>query len=701
MRFMRKHIAVLAAVGVFFGLLLIPVLANSPTYYDYSQSIVVTNSTGADITTGAARVNTNVSNLVNGGFVGTDGADLYMLNTTGGTQSFITALDFATPVNDTSMWVPIVGLTNGASNSFTLYMGGNTTAADVAQSIFVANASDSIDVVDSTDFHIADVLTVDIDGFKVATLAGGTIITKGDWLLGTVNASGDVTVTASTLPTASAADLTGNNADATFGGDATYTSVSGGKFYYGAEGFDGTGDYVSFGSAAVLDDLFSGGGTIEVWYDASATGNNLRILTKAANAGSFSGGWALLSYAALCGAGTEMIWFYQDFTSTDGSWRSDGCVLDTSAGYQHIAVTYDNSSTANNPIFYIDGSSVALTEQSTPAGSAVSDASNTAALSSLFTGAGYGAPGAYDDVRFWGDIRSAGEISANYNQELTGAEADLQGYWPFNTGAGTDTVTVLGQVAANTATDILFTFTGGTASLTVGASTTTDATWGATISTNTTDLALLDDFATIGWADRIRIGDTSLVSPTYVLDLQFEPDQIDETQAGTSGNGWIWQGNVFDQSASENNATYTFKRDTTDINVTVGPVTTTAAAAAPSTETNPTIVSGNVDTVSNPFTEGTAVSDFGFPLNLLATSAQAGSIPLMWFAGTFTIGLAALIGFITFRGTKTPAWTILSVMIALGALIWMTPIANGVIYLVVPVCLALVMLIPRSFEAVE
>ena len=679
----------------------LPILASQPSYYDFSQSVLVTNNTGAALTNSAARLPFNVTNLVNGGFVGADGADLYMLNTTGGTQSFITALDFATPVNDTSLWVPVLSLADGSTQSLTLYMGGNTSAADVTQSFFVTNASESVDVPDDPSLRISDELTIAVSGFKIGSLAGGTIIQKGSDLLMTVNASGDVTVDANTTPTTTAADATGNNADGTFGGDATYTSISGGKFYYGAGSFDGTGDYVSFGSASFLDNLFDGGGTIEVWANISAAGNNTRLISKSNNSGSFGGGWVLLVYGSGCPANTAHIWFYQAFSTTNGTWRSNSCVLDTTAGYQHIAVTYDNGSIANDPIFYIDGASVALTEQNTPAGSRTSDAANDAALNSLYTGAGYGVPGDFDDVRFWDDVRTSGEISANYNVELTGAETGLNGYYRFNTPAGAETITVLGQVAANTASDISFTFKAGYATLTVDATSTSDATWATLLATNTTDLEMLTGFSMIGWADRIRVGGTSIASPTYVLDLQFEPDEVDETQAGTSGNGWIWQGNVFDQSASGNDATYTFKRDTTNISVTAGPVATTAAAAASAGETTPTIVSGDATLIGDPYVEGTTVSDFGFPLSLLATSASAGSIPLMWFAGTFAIAASALLGFVTFRSTKTPAWTILMVMMSLGVLIYITPLPNITIYLVVPVCLALVMLIPRSFEAVE
>ena len=40
--------------------------------------------------------------------------------------------------------------------------------------------------------------------------------------------------------------------------------------------------------------------------------------------------------------------------------------------------------------------------------------------------------GLIDEVRVWNDIRSGAEISANYQQQLTGSEANLVGYWRFN-----------------------------------------------------------------------------------------------------------------------------------------------------------------------------------------------------------------------------------------------------------------------------
>lgn len=44
-----------------------------------------------------------------------------------------------------------------------------------------------------------------------------------------------------------------------------------------------------------------------------------------------------------------------------------------------------------------------------------------------------------DDIRAWSDARTSGEISANYNVELVGNEANLEGYWKVNNAATDET----------------------------------------------------------------------------------------------------------------------------------------------------------------------------------------------------------------------------------------------------------------------
>ena len=120
------------------------------------------------------------------------------------------------------------------------------------------------------------------------------------------------------------------------------------------------------------------------------------------------------------------------------------------------------------------------------------------------------------------------------------------------------------------------------------------------------------------YVTRARIGDTSLTSPTWKLDLQFEPNQITETDAGDTDDGWTWEGTIADQSDEGNDASYTTTRDPTDISVDVGVLelfdeglSTTAASAAPDIfgEADPSeLVTTSGERVPSPFMDSIRVA---------------------------------------------------------------------------------------------
>ena len=60
-------------------------------------------------------------------------------------------------------------------------------------------------------------------------------------------------------------------------------------------------------------------------------------------------------------------------TNSSALWRF---TAPTASAWHSIGVTYNPSSTANDPIIYVDGVSVSVTEQSAPAGTAATDASS-------------------------------------------------------------------------------------------------------------------------------------------------------------------------------------------------------------------------------------------------------------------------------------------------------------------------------------
>ncbi len=56
--------------------------------------------------------------------------------------------------------------------------------------------------------------------------------------------------------------------------------------------------------------------------------------------------------------------------------------------------------------------------------------------------------GSVDDLRLWNTVRTASDISTNYNKELTLPQTGLVGYWKFNDNSGTAAVDATGGASA-------------------------------------------------------------------------------------------------------------------------------------------------------------------------------------------------------------------------------------------------------------
>ena len=99
--------------------------------------------------------------------------------------------------------------------------------------------------------------------------------------------------------------------------------------------------------------------------------------------------------------------------------------------WKHVAVTVDVSAITCN--FYFDGveeagtfilsDAVSIFNGSAPF--AIGATETDATPAQLFDGL-------IDEVRVWNDIRTAGEISANFQTQLVGSESGLVGYWRLN-----------------------------------------------------------------------------------------------------------------------------------------------------------------------------------------------------------------------------------------------------------------------------
>ena len=130
---------------------------------------------------------------------------------------------------------------------------------------------------------------------------------------------------------------------------------------------------VALGSDASLDNVFVGGATIMAWIKPSSDGeNDLGRIFDKSDATNGNDGWHLLTLAE--SGGSCDLRFAHAHATTIGTWNTTNTEVNIDE-WTHVAVTYDNSSTDNNASYYINGKSVAVTEDSTPVGSAVDDSS--------------------------------------------------------------------------------------------------------------------------------------------------------------------------------------------------------------------------------------------------------------------------------------------------------------------------------------
>ena len=183
------------------------------------------------------------------------------------------------------------------------------------------------------------------------------------------------------------------------GGTATTAAHSVDGVIDRALSFDGVDDIIACGSDSSIDNIWDGGGTAVVWMkaDSDGEGNLGRILDKSR--------WKL----QMNNADTSVL-FFCEWAGDDGQWSFtvNGSV------FEMITVTYDSDSAANDPIIYVNGESIAISEDSTPTGAnRISDA-----IRELFIGNNISASatfdGKLDNIILFDSILSASQIRSLY-----------------------------------------------------------------------------------------------------------------------------------------------------------------------------------------------------------------------------------------------------------------------------------------------
>ena len=147
------------------------------------------------------------------------------------------------------------------------------------------------------------------------------------------------------------------------------TSIARSDFY---TDFDSTDDYINVGSDASLDDIWTGGGTLTSWIYPRSDGESDFGMIAVKRNGNTSG-WYLATNDESGGVCDIRLRSARD--TADGSWVTTSREI-TLNQWNHIAVSYDSDSDSNNALIYVNGKSVAVTEDDTPSGSHSSDASD-------------------------------------------------------------------------------------------------------------------------------------------------------------------------------------------------------------------------------------------------------------------------------------------------------------------------------------
>lgn len=211
-------------------------------------------------------------------------------------------------------------------------------------------------------------------------------------------------------------DTSGNGNSGTLNNGPVWTA---GKVGQGLN-LDGNDDIINAGSNTSIDDLFQAGATIEAWVNPASCGESNEGVLFEKNDWDFT----------ICAAGSKRLRFFANFDgATNGEWNSAANSIDFNK-WQHVAIVYDSSSATNEPLFYINGILSTTTETINPAGSHVSDSTDTLYMGA-FGGGTQTYDGKIDDVRIYNYVRSPAQIAWDYNR------GGPVGHWKFDECQGT------------------------------------------------------------------------------------------------------------------------------------------------------------------------------------------------------------------------------------------------------------------------
>ena len=178
--------------------------------------------------------------------------------------------------------------------------------------------------------------------------------------------------------------------------------------------FDGSDDYIKVDANSSINNLFATGGTFTAWIKPNSDGETAgRIAEK-----------GFLLYTNPTSGSTSKLNISIPFSTTAGGWVTTNYEINFGV-WQHIAITYDGSSTSNEAIMYFNGISVSVYNSTSPVGTISADTAdlyigNNSATTRSFNGS-------MASVATYNTAKSADEVYAIYQQGITYDESSLSG----------------------------------------------------------------------------------------------------------------------------------------------------------------------------------------------------------------------------------------------------------------------------------
>ena len=182
--------------------------------------------------------------------------------------------------------------------------------------------------------------------------------------------------------------------------------------------FDGTNQqFIDYGLVSALHNIAQK--TVMVFFALDTVPSPVELVDKGANlAGS---GW-FVGHSDTVNVNSFI--YVHTWSGANGVWRSDANVATTSV--RDFTVTYNRGNTANDPIFYVDGSSVNVNESSNPAGTVDDDSGQDFWVGGVDSGAAPAMDGNMFGLFVWDRLVSAVDIaSMSSKRSVTGHGAGL------------------------------------------------------------------------------------------------------------------------------------------------------------------------------------------------------------------------------------------------------------------------------------